>query len=92
MTFNYRNFIKSRHDGKTYNNPMYKVIVVLFATFFIASATKAGAQDTTAVNQDTSSVRNAFTLEQCVEIAFKNNADVKLKCNKIVCFICRWLF
>jgi len=56
---------------------MYKIIVVLFATIFSVT-TKVVAQDTTAVNQDKSSVRNVFTLQQCVDIAFKNNADVKM--------------
>lgn len=56
---------------------MYKVIVVLFATILIVT-TRVSAQDTTAGNQDTSSVNNVFTLQQCVDIAFKNNADVKM--------------
>lgn len=50
---------------------MNKGIVILLAIMFFASSKNINAQDTLAAN-------NVYTLQQCVEIAFKNNADVKL--------------
>jgi len=47
-----------------------KTIAILLTLISFATANKMMAQDTTAVN-------GVYTLQQCIEIAFKNNTDVK---------------
>jgi len=47
-----------------------KKIVILLTFISFAAANKIIAQDTTVVN-------GIYTLQQCIEIAFKNNTDVK---------------
>ena len=47
-----------------------KIIAILLAFISFAAANKMMAQDTTAV-------KDVYTLQQCIEIAFKNNADIK---------------
>lgn len=49
---------------------MNKKIVILLVIVFFAVTKKINAQDSSAIN-------NVYTLQQCVDIAFKNNADVK---------------
>lgn len=52
-------------------------IVILLTLISFASANKLNAQDTTAVNLNIWSENGVYTLQQCIEIAFKNNTDVK---------------
>ena len=47
-----------------------KIIAILLMLFVLAATDQTKAQDTTAVN-------SVYTLQQCIEIAFKNNTDVK---------------
>ena len=47
-----------------------KTITIPLILFVLATTGQTKAQDTTAVN-------DVYTLQQCVEIAFKNNTDVK---------------
>ena len=47
-----------------------KTIAILLTLISFAATNKMMAQDTTAVN-------GVYTLQQCIEIAFKNNTDVK---------------
>jgi len=54
-----------------------KTIVILLTLISFAAANKIRAQDTTAVNQNLQVEKSIYTLQQCVEIAFKNNTDVK---------------
>lgn len=49
---------------------MKKRMILLLVIIFLAVTEKINAQDASLVN-------NVYTLQQCVEIAFKNNADVK---------------
>jgi outer membrane protein len=49
---------------------MKKSILIILILLAIAASTKTNAQDSPATG-------NIFTLQQCVETAFKNNADVK---------------
>ena len=47
-----------------------RTIAILLTLISFAAANRMMAQDTTAVN-------SVYTLQQCIEIAFKNNTDVK---------------
>jgi len=51
-----------------------RTIAILLTLNLFATASNVKAQDTTAVKQAQNSV---LTLQQCIEIAFKNNTDVK---------------
>ena len=51
-------------------NKMNKITVIVLFLVVFASSTKINAQDASNANQ-------VYTLQQCVETAFKNNADVK---------------
>ena len=50
---------------------MNKGIAILLVIMFFASTIKINAQDTLVAS-------NVYSSQQCVEIAFKNNADLKL--------------
>lgn len=51
-------------------NKMNKITVIVLLVLVFAASTKINAQDASLANQ-------VYTLQQCVETAFKNNADVK---------------
>jgi outer membrane protein len=54
-----------------------KTIAILLTIISFAATNKMMAQDTTAVNQNTPAQKSVYSLQQCIEIAFKNNTDVK---------------
>lgn len=54
-----------------------KTITILLMLILLAATNKSNAQDTTAVNQNSPVENSVYTLQQCIEIAFKNNTDVK---------------
>jgi outer membrane protein len=64
--------LKNKTNGIYFLKPsnMNKITGILLIVVAFAASTKTNAQDSPATG-------NIFTLQQCVETAFKNNADVK---------------